>query len=175
MGKVRNLEVKPETLGANAQTCHKIIQLTLKTLIGQEKNVRKVQKKFKHCSAEALIKVKGEVAKKCKILRILRGERPPNIYTYNTISRIYNNAKVKYVEYRRGRKKVIPLPMVVRTMQAKINQTRAQIEQRNMKNEKDRKNGQVEELINRYQILETELYKIWRNEEHRRWAQWIKN
>ena len=128
ISKVQNFEVKPEILGVNAQTCHKIIQLTLRSKERQEMRENNVLTKLRHCSAEALTRVKREVAKNCKILRLLRGEKPPNIYTYKTIRRIYTNAKVKYIGYRKGRRKQVPVPMAVRTIQAKINETAELIE-----------------------------------------------
>ena len=128
MSRVENFEVMPQILGANAQTCHKIIQLTLRINVEQEKTVMKTKKKFRHCNAEALISVKGDVAKKCKTLRLLRGERLPSIYTYDIISRIYENAKVKYIGYRKGSRKIAPATTVVRTIQAKIIQTIALLE-----------------------------------------------
>ena len=176
LSTVRNFEVNPDILGANAQTCHKIIQLTLRTKVSHEKNTTETLKKFRHCTAESSIRVKGEVAKKLKTLRVLRGERLPSFYTYKTISRIYNNAKVKYIGYRKGKRKKAPIPMVVRTMQAKIKQTIALIDrERRMEEGKFVNAERVELLIQRYQILEKELYEVWRIEKHQRWAQWIKN
>ena len=114
-----------------------------------------------------MVKVKSEVAKKCKTLRLVRGERLPSSYTYKVIRKIYENAKAKYIGYRSGRRRSAPPPTAVRTIQAKINQTNAQID-REMKNQGDklRNSKKVALLMQRYQILEKELYSQWRIEEH---------
>ena len=81
ISKVQNFEVKPEILGVNAQTCHKIIQLTLRSKERQEMRENNVLTKLRHCSAEALTRVKREVAKNCKTLRLLK-EKNPQTYTH---------------------------------------------------------------------------------------------
>ena len=83
---------------------------------------------------------------------------------------------MKYIGYRKGRRKQVPVPMAVRTIQAKINETAALIERaKKLKGQNFGKTEQEAVLIQRYQILEKELYKLWRNEKCERWAQWIKN
>ena len=126
--RVTNFKVVPSILGANAQTCHKIIELKIETKLEIKKTTKEPIKKFKHCTAEALVRVKDEVAKKCRSLRLLRGDRLPSTYTYKVIRRIYENAKVKYIGYRKGGRKTAPLPIAIRTIQAKRNTTNALIE-----------------------------------------------
>ena len=61
--------------------------------------------------------------------------------------------------------------MAVRTIQAKINEPAALIERaKRMKGQNFGKTEQEAVLIQRYQILEKELYELWRNEKHERWA-----
>ena len=69
--QVISFEVKPHMLGANAQTAHKVIKLTIETKEEVQKCKKEKIKKLRHCSREALIRVRGEVARKCKTLRML--------------------------------------------------------------------------------------------------------
>ena len=87
--------------------------------------VKKRYKKFKHCTEEALTRVKGEVARKLKTLRLIRGGREQTTYTYKAIRKIYQNAKSKYIGYRKGERKREPVTTAVRMLQARIN-TRSQ-------------------------------------------------
>ena len=122
-----------------------------------------------------MLRVKGEVAKKCKTLRLLRGERLPSIHTYDIISRIYENAKVKYIGYRKGSRKIAPATTVIRTIQAKINQTIALIERERRREGENRENRkQLKILMHRYLLLEKELYNQWEIEKQQKWSQWIK-
>ena len=91
-------------LGVNAQTCHKIIQLTLRRTADQPRNVKKPFKKFKHCTEEALLRVKGEVARKLKTLRLIRGDRKPKIYTYTKQNIPNCKSKIYWVQERTGGK-----------------------------------------------------------------------
>ena len=60
-------------------------------------------------------------------------------------------------------------------MQARIKQVIAQIgREKRKKGEKYSSTKHLERLIQRYQILENELYNQWREDKHRIWAQWIK-
>ena len=173
--QIENFEVKPQILGANAQTAHKIIKITLRAKVATRNSERKKIQRFRHCSWEALIRVRGEVARKCKILRMIRGERLPNIFKYDVIRRMYHNAKVKCVGYRKGRRKSVPVSTAIRTMQARIKQTTRQIEKQMRKDgDKQITKRKRNELVQRYQIMEKELYKQCEIEKQMKWAQWIK-
>ena len=90
---VQNFEILPQILGANAQTCHKIIKLTLRVTTDRKRTEQSKAKKFRHCTAEALTRVKGEVGRKCKTLRFLRGNSTPSNNTYEVLSRVYHKRK----------------------------------------------------------------------------------
>ena len=174
--QVKKIEVLPQILGANAQTAHKIIKLTIETKQVKQKQKLEKVKRLRHCSREALIRVRGEVARKCKTLRMLRRNKTDKAYKYNIIRRIYHNAKVKYIGYRKEGSKEAPLTMAIKTTQARIKQTIAQIEREKREDRGgQRSTKQIEVLMQRYQIQEKELYKIWLTEKHQRWVQWIKN
>ena len=156
--QVVNFEVIPKMLGVNSQTCHKLIRITIRIEADQRKIEKKPFNKFKHCSEEALMLVKGEVAGELKTLRLIRGEREPKIYTYKVISSIYQNAKAKYIGYRKRERKKEPVTMAVRTMQAKIKQTLAQIDREKKKEEEQSSSTkEIDILIQIYQLLEKEL------------------
>ena len=76
--QVKAFKVKREILGASAQTTHKILQLTILAKVEKQLSTKRKVKKFRHCSYEALIRIKGEVAKKCLTLRMIRRDRHPN-------------------------------------------------------------------------------------------------
>ena len=173
--QIKKYEVKPQILGVNAQTAHKIIQITLDADEVGTKCVKEKLKKLRHCSREALMRVRGEVAKNLKILKILRGKKTPHIYKYGNLRRIYQNAKVKYIGYRKEGRNITPMPAAIRKIQAAINQTVAQIT-REKRPEKigERKPKEMEVLIHRYKILEKELYELWEAEKKQSWVQWIK-
>ena len=79
ISRVKNFKVYPKILGTNAQTCQKIIELTLRIeTYREEKNTENV-KKFRYCTDEATMRARKAVAIKCKFLRLLRGSRPPSI------------------------------------------------------------------------------------------------
>ena len=64
--------------------------------------------------------------------------------------------------------------LAVRTMQAKIRQTIALIEREKQKRGKKCKNtGQMDILIQRYQLQEKELYALYTIEKNRRLVEWI--
>ena len=77
--QIKDFEVKQNILGVNAQTAHKVIQLTIKTNTVAEKSNQVKEKRFRYCTREALMRTRGEVAKKLKTLRLIRGNRLPNI------------------------------------------------------------------------------------------------
>ena len=62
--QIKNFKVMPQILGANAQTAHKIIKITLRAKVAPTNSERKKIQRFRHCSWEALIRVRGEVARK---------------------------------------------------------------------------------------------------------------
>ena len=121
--QVKNFNVHPQILGINAQTYHKIIELTLRTKLNSGTSIAEKVKKFRHCSEESLMRVRNEVARKCKLLRRLRGPKLPIIYNYSVIKKLYQNAKIKCVGYWKGRHKTVPIPMSVKTVQAQVSQT----------------------------------------------------
>ena len=60
--------------------------------------------------------------------------------------------------------------MAVRTMQAKIKQTLAQIDREKKKEEEQSSSTkEIDILIQRYQLLEKELNIQWRTEKQRKW------
>ena len=83
LSEVKNFEVIPRIMGTNAQTGHKIIELTLRASRNKEKITTEKVKKYRFCSEEGLIRVRNEVALKCKLLRLIRGPRP-RVYTATT-------------------------------------------------------------------------------------------
>ena len=92
LSEVKNFEVISRIMGTNAQTGHKIIELTLRASRYQETRATEKVKKYRFCSEEGLIRVRNEVAIKCKLLRLIRGSRPPSIYSYDVLRRLYYNA-----------------------------------------------------------------------------------
>ena len=82
LSKVRNFTVYPQILGTNAQICHKIIEITLRVKQDHEGNTTEENQRFKYCSDESLTRVRNEVARKCKIIKLLRGTRELSIYNY---------------------------------------------------------------------------------------------
>ena len=50
--QVKKFEVRNEILGANPQTAHKIIQLTIRTKIRLQKEKMKKQKRFRHLAGK---------------------------------------------------------------------------------------------------------------------------
>ena len=126
--QVKNFEVNSQTLGSNAQTCHKIIELTLGTKQDTNGSITDKVKKFRYCSEESVMRVRNEVARKCKILRLIREQRLHSIYNYNVLSKLYYNAKVKCIGFSKEQCKKVPVPMTVKTVQAQVIQVTAQIE-----------------------------------------------
>ena len=173
IAQIKNFKVRSQTLGASAQTCHKIITLAVTARENERIRPMKKVKKFRHCSQETLLRVKSEVAWKLKILRLIRGNRKPCIYNYKVLRRIYYHAKVKRVGFRKSHNKTTPVPAAVKTVQAQMNQIITLINKKpsrpktgsNAENEKD--------LIQRYQRLEKELYSVWTQEKQIQWAQWL--
>ena len=175
LSKVRNFKVYPQILGTNAQTCHKIIELTLRVNLDHEVDNIEKDQRFKHCSEETLMRVRNEVARKCKILRLLRETRHPSIYNYGVLRKLYHNAKVRCIGFSKGRNKKTPVPMSVKTIQAQITQATSQIE-REMRTASER-NSEAEtpqELIEKLQRLEKLLYSVWTQEKQMRWAKWVR-
>ena len=172
---VQNFEILPQILGANAQTCHKIIKLTLRVTTDRNSREQSRAKKFRHCTADALTRVKGEVARKCKTLRFLRGDRNPSIYTYEVLSRLYQNAKIKCIGYRKEGRKRESEAIAVRTQQAKLNQTAAELkDERRREAEGENRKKSMNLMIQRYQLQERELYALWEREKNRQWAKWTR-
>ena len=172
---VQNFEILPQILGANAQTCHKIIKLTLRVTTDRNSREQSRAKKFRHCTADALTRVMGEVARKCKTLRFLRGDRNPSIYTYEVLSRLYQNAKIKCIGYRKEGRKRESVAIAVRTQQAKLNQTAAELkDERGREVEGKNRKKSMNLMIQRYQLQEKELYALWEEEKNRKWAKWTR-
>ena len=176
---VKEFRVLPQILGVNAQTCHKILKLTIGTRLKKESERQEKALKFRHCTFEALLKVKGSVARRMKILRLIRKQTTPgahrSIYRYEIVSRMYRNAKKKYIGYRNKRKKIVPATLVIRTLQEKIKETNAMIEKESvqLKEEDMVVNEGIDALVNRLSILENELYKQWTVNQHRKFAKWL--
>ena len=175
LSQVKNFNVCPQILGTNAHTCHKIIELTLKRKLDQEVKATEKVQRFRYCSDESLMRVRNEVARKCKILRLLRGPRNPSIYNYSVLRKLYHNAKVKCIGFSKRRHKKAPVPISVKTMQAQVIQMTSQIEreQRRVSERKTRAKT-PQELIEKLQRLEKELYTVWTQEKQIRWAVWVK-
>ena len=175
LSKVKNFTVYPQILGSNAQTCHKIIELTLKKKLDQEEKTTEKVKRFRYCSDESLMRVRNEVARKCKMLRLIRGQRNPTIYNYSVLRKLYHNAKVKCIGFSKRRNKKAPVPISVKTMQAQIIQMTSQIEREQRRaSERKTKAKKPQELIDKLQRLEKELYTVWTHEKQIKWANWVK-
>ena len=182
LSQVKSFVVYPEILGTNAQTCHKIIELTLNSKLNHEAKTTEKAQRFRYCSEESLMRVRNEVARKCKLLRLIRGERKPSVYNYNVLRKLYHNAKVKCIGYSKKRHKKAPVPISVKTVQAQIIQTTNQIEREktrvsNIKTKVSKRKIDAEALkkqIGKLQRLEKELYVVWDQEKQIRWAKWVK-
>ena len=122
------------------------------------------------------MRVKNEIARKCKILRLLRGTRQPSIYNYNVLRKLYHNAKVRCIGFSKRRSKKAPVPMSVKTVQAQVTQMASQIEsEKRRAGEKNTGAETIQELIEKLQRLENVLYTVWTQEKQTRWAKWVKN
>ena len=98
---VKSFRVLPQILGVDAHTSHKILKLTISTKIENQDEGERKEEKFRHCTYEAVLKVKGEVARRMRMLRHIRRQRSlstegPSIYQYEVLSRLYRNAKKKH-------------------------------------------------------------------------------
>ena len=174
---VKLMEIDTEIMGANAQNCHKIIKLTIK-ISGRDLespvNMKKVQK-FRHCSEESLMRVRSQVARKLRILKVLRALKPPSIYQYDILRRIYLNAKVHCIGYSKRIGNRVPTPVVVKTIQAQMMQTADIINrERAEANDSEQKVMLSRQLIQKYQTLEKQLYSFYEQEKQRRWEQWVR-
>ena len=89
LSQIKSFTVRPQILGASAQTCHKIITLMLNATVEENMRTTKKAKKFRHCSQESLLRVKGEVARNLKILRVIRGNKVPSFCNYKVLRKIY--------------------------------------------------------------------------------------
>ena len=108
------------------------------------------------------------------MLRLIRGKRLSNIYNYRVLKRIYKNAKVKNIGYRKQGRNVTPSSMPIKTTQAKLMQTAGQINRvMRTEGEGQRRLKKIDALIQRYHILEKEIFEIWKREKQERWEQWI--
>ena len=65
--------------------------------------------------------------------------------------------------------------MSVKTVQAQVKQITSQISWV-LRQARDRKTGEEEaqELIEKLHRMEKELYTVWKQEKHRRWANWVR-
>ena len=175
ISQVKRFKVYPKILGTNAQTCHKIIELTLQRKQNQETKTTEKALRFRHCSDESLMRVRNEVARKCKLLRMIRGTRNPSIHNYSLLRRLYHNAKVKCIGFSKRRHRKAPVPMSVKTVQAQIIQTTSQIERELRRVAEGKKSAKKpQELIEKLQRLEKELYTVWSQEKQISWAIWVK-
>ena len=174
LAPIRSFKVMPQTLGASAQTCHKIITLTVNTRGTESKRSLNTAKKFRHCSQDSLVRVKSEVARKIKLLKLIRGTKKPQIYTYKVLRRLYYNAKVKIVGFRNIRSRVAPVPTSVKTVQAQMNQTMSRIKMVSAEGNTDSGHKNTKHLIQRYQRLENQLYVVWTEERQTQWAEWLR-
>ena len=174
MSQIQNFTVRPQILGASSQSCHKIITLTLHTTVKESKQPLMKAKKFRHCSQESLTRVKSEVARNIKTLRLIRGDKKPSMYTYKVLRRIYYNAKVKRVGFKKTKSNAAPIPTSVKTVQAQMNQTMTEIKKISNWPSPEGNPQAPEELIQRYQVLEKELYSVWTQEKQNQWVQWLR-
>ena len=107
-----------------------MLQLRIKAHQKVYQSTRKEVVKFKHCSLEALLKVKGELARRIRILKLIRRQRQPSTtdltkHGYSVLSRLYKSAKVKHLGYRKSGRRIVPESVVIRTLQERINETTA--------------------------------------------------
>ena len=70
--------------------------------------------------------------------------------------------------------KAAPIPTSVKTIQAHMHQTMSQITEISSKPQIARKPKRTTELIQKYQILEKDLYAVWTQEKQTQWALWLK-
>ena len=174
LSQIKRFTVRPQILGTSAQTCHKIITLSLTATGKEKKKTTKKTKKLRHCSQESLLRIKGEVARNLKLLRVIRGDKEPSIYSYKVLRKLYYNAKVKRVGFRKAQNKATPIPTSVKTIQAHMHQTMSQITEISSKPQKAREPKRTTELLQKYQILEKDLYAVWTQEKQTQWALWLK-
>ena len=77
MWSTKSFRVLPQILGINAQTCHKILQLKIEAHQKIDQCTRKEVVKFRHWTFQALLKVKREVPRRIRILKLIRRQRQP--------------------------------------------------------------------------------------------------
>ena len=180
ISRVKSFRVMPQILGCNAQTCHKILKLTISTKNENQDEEQMKEKKFRHCTYEALLKVKGEVARRMKTLRLIRQQRSPgpegpSIYKYEVLNRLYRNAKKKNIGYRKQSTQRVPQTLVIKTLQEKINETTTMLERESAKTGRDETevSRNIEALVHRMNLLERELYSQWTKSQQRKFSKWL--
>ena len=124
---IKSFEVLPQILGASAQTSHKVLKLIVTTKTEQIRQTEAKKKKFRHCNNNALRMIKGDVARRIRLLTIIRGKSKDNIYKYDVLRRLYRNAKKRVIGYKRPQHRWITTSLSVKTMQEKIRLTNAKI------------------------------------------------
>ena len=160
---IKSFEVMSTILGANAQTCHKVLKLTMDWRIRAESNSSSKTEKIRYCTDEVLRKVNTQVAEQMRQLRVVRGTRKPSIFQYGVLRRLYYNAKLKFVGLHRKREPRIVLSWPIRTLQEKIGQMKMMM------------GIQATDLqLWRLQSLEKQLHKSWELERHKKFANWLK-
>ena len=142
----------PQILGASAQTCHKVLKLSLRAKEEQKKETLSEKHKFRHCKNKDILMVKRDVAKRIRLLTILKGKNTPKIYQYDVLRRIYLQAKERLIGYKKPQQNIIPLSFPVKTMQEEIQLTNARIRSGD---------GDTAFLINTLRIQEKQLYACW--------------
>ena len=103
---VSDFKVLPYTMGASVQTCHKIIQLTLKISIEDlvierfDTNPPYERKMFKYCTYENLLKVRQRVYSKLRDIENIRSLIGKQMHpSYSALLKLYFSAKVKHIGY----------------------------------------------------------------------------
>ena len=96
---VCNLEILPNILGVNPQTCHKVLKLSLDFAHdSQELDKKSLGGKFRYCSEHSLFKIRDWVSDRISELVGLRPD-DTTIYQYKVLRNIYEFAKTKFLGY----------------------------------------------------------------------------
>ena len=175
LNSIKEFNVMPNILGMNAQTCHKILQLRIQIQQKATQESHQTVRTFRHCKYESLLKVKGEVARRLRILRLVRRGKKPIPNPYSVLSKIYFKAKERNIGYRKARSRIIPENLIIRSLQEKIKETSAMIEREVEANRtrKKARNKEIDVLVHRLSLLENELYNQWESNRHKQFAKWL--
>ena len=156
------------------------MKLTLRTRLKKQEEARIKEEKLRHCSYEALLKVKGKVARRMRMLKAIRqksntARNRPSIYRYKVFRALYSNAKREVIGYRKESNNTCPSTLVVKTLQEKIKETNGIITRELAKMSRDDSAGSedIHVLVHRLSLLEKELYRLWTHNQHLKFIRWL--